>query len=125
MSEVQMRSGSLVLYKGRPACVRRVGKKLQIKLGGGETLQVRPKDVVLLHPGPVESVDDLGIPTGEVETAFLYDLYEGAQVGEGRKSLTYELAFRAADRTLTDPQVDEVVTRIKSSLGKLDVHLRT
>lgn len=61
----------------------------------------------------------------EVETAFLYDLYEGEQVGEGRKSLTYELAFRAADRTLTDPQVDEVVARIESSLEKLDVHLRT
>lgn len=61
----------------------------------------------------------------EVETAFLYDLYEGKQVGEGRKSLTYELAFRAADRTLTDPQVGEVVARIESRLAKLDVHLRT
>ena len=61
----------------------------------------------------------------EVEAALLYDLYEGEQIGEGRKSLTYEVAFRAADRTLTDSQVDEVVARIESRLGKLDVHLRT
>ncbi len=61
----------------------------------------------------------------EVETAFLYDLYDGDQVGEGRKSLTYELAFRAEDRTLTDPEVDQVVSRIESRLGKLDVRLRT
>jgi phenylalanyl-tRNA synthetase beta chain len=74
---------------------------------------------------PEAEVREAILAEPEVETAFLYDLYEGTQVGEGRKSLTYELAFRAADRTLTDPQVDEVVTRIKSSLGKLDVHLRT
>lgn len=61
----------------------------------------------------------------EVETALLYDLYEGEQVGEGRKSLTYELAFRAADRTLTDPEVDGIVARIESRLGALDVRLRT
>ena len=61
----------------------------------------------------------------EVESALLYDLYSGAQVGEGRKSLTYELAFRAADRTLTDPEVDRIVERIRARLGALDVHLRT
>jgi exoribonuclease-2 len=70
MSEPQIRSGSLVLYKGRPACIRRAGKRLQIELDGGETLQVRPKDVVLLHPGPIGSLDELGTRTGEVETAW-------------------------------------------------------
>ncbi len=74
---------------------------------------------------PEAEVHEAILADPEVETALLYDLYEGEQVGEGRKSLTYELAFRAADRTLTDPQVDEVVTRIESRLGKLDVHLRT
>lgn len=70
MSEPELCSGSLVLYKGRPACVRRAGKRLQIALEGGETLQVRPKDVVLLHPGPMESLGELGPCTGEVETAW-------------------------------------------------------
>ena len=74
---------------------------------------------------PEVEAHDAILAEPEVETAFLYDLYEGEQVGEGRKSLTYELAFRAADRTLTDPQVDEVIARIKSRLAKLDVHLRT
>ncbi len=70
MPEPQIRSGSLVLYKGRPARIRWAGKRLEIELGAGETLQVRPKDVVLLHPGPIESLDELGAPTGEVETAW-------------------------------------------------------
>ncbi len=61
----------------------------------------------------------------EIEMALLYDSYEGEQIAAGRKSLTYELAFRAADRTLTDPEVDAIVGRIETRLGKLDVRLRT
>jgi phenylalanyl-tRNA synthetase beta chain len=34
----------------------------------------------------------------------VFDLYRGAQVGEGRKSLAFALRFRAADRTLTDAE---------------------
>jgi exoribonuclease-2 len=59
-----------VLYKARPARVRRAGKKLEIELEGGETLSVRPKDVVLLHPGPLHGLDELRPQVGEVETAW-------------------------------------------------------
>jgi len=36
-----------------------------------------------------------------LESVRLFDLYTGAQVGDGRKSLAYKLTFRAPDRTLT------------------------
>jgi phenylalanyl-tRNA synthetase beta chain len=74
---------------------------------------------------PEAAVREVILAEAGVETVLLYDLYTGEQVGEGRKSLTYELAFRAGDRTLTDPEVDGIVSRIESLLGKLDVHLRT
>ena len=35
----------------------------------------------------------------------VFDVYRGAQVGEGRVSLALHLEFRAADRTLTDEEV--------------------
>ncbi|MEA2301232.1 MAG: phenylalanyl-tRNA synthetase beta chain, partial [Solirubrobacteraceae bacterium] len=35
----------------------------------------------------------------------VFDIYRGAQVGEGRTSLTLHLEFRADDRTLTDEEV--------------------
>jgi phenylalanyl-tRNA synthetase beta chain len=35
----------------------------------------------------------------------VFDVYRGAQVGEGRTSLTLHLEFRADDRTLTDEEV--------------------
>ena len=37
-----------------------------------------------------------------LESLTLFDLYEGAQVGAGKRSLAYRLTFRAADRTLSD-----------------------
>ncbi len=59
-----------------------------------------------------------------LESILLYDLYRGEQVGEGRKSLTYEVSLRAPDRTLTDDEVDDVIGRIEARLRELDVHLR-
>ncbi|MPZ25490.1 MAG: phenylalanine--tRNA ligase subunit beta [Micromonosporaceae bacterium] len=56
---------------------------------------------------------DAGTPAAQVRAALrdgagellesvrLFDVYAGAQLGEGRKSLAYTLTFRAGDRTLT------------------------
>jgi phenylalanyl-tRNA synthetase beta chain len=53
--------------------------------------------------------------------ARVFDLYRGAQVGEGRKSLALALAFRASDRTLTDEDVaplrDRIVEALREGLG--------
>jgi phenylalanyl-tRNA synthetase beta chain len=48
--------------------------------------------------------------------ARVFDLYHGEQVGEGRKSLALALAFRAADRTLTDEDVAPLRARIVAAL---------
>lgn len=42
-----------------------------------------------------------------VESARLFDIYRGDQIGPGKKSLAYALRFRAPDRTLTDAEVAE------------------
>ena len=39
-----------------------------------------------------------------LEDVSLFDVYTGPQIGEGRKSLTLALRFRAADRTLTEDE---------------------
>ena len=39
-----------------------------------------------------------------LEDVQLFDVYTGPQIGEGRKSLTLALRFRAADRTLTEDE---------------------
>ena len=48
----------------------------------------------------------------------LFDVYQGAQVGEGYKSMAYALKFRANDRTLTVPEVQKSLDAILSNLQK-------
>jgi len=55
----------------------------------------------------------------------LFDVYEGDKVEEGRRSLAWRLVFRAPDRTLTDPEVDEAVAGVVHRLeDDLDVRIR-
>jgi phenylalanyl-tRNA synthetase beta chain len=56
--------------------------------------------------------------------AEVFDLYEGEQVGEGRKSLALRLEFRAPDRTLTDDEVAGLREAIASRLGEIGGSLR-
>ncbi len=62
---------SLVLYKQQPARVRQVtNKKLTIATQDGSTVNVRQKDILLLHPGPLKNISSLGPVTGDIETAW-------------------------------------------------------
>ncbi|PKL93753.1 MAG: hypothetical protein CVV20_02025, partial [Gemmatimonadetes bacterium HGW-Gemmatimonadetes-1] len=52
--------------------------------------------------------------------------YRGAGLPERRRSVTVRLTFRAADRTLTDADVDRAVGRLCTSLEReLDITLRS
>jgi phenylalanyl-tRNA synthetase beta chain len=59
-----------------------------------------------------------------LRAADVFDLYEGAQLGEGKKSLALSLEFRAADRTLTDEEVDAARASIEAQLTKIGGGLR-
>lgn len=81
-------------------------------------------------------VMEKGILAGQIEEAIrkkggrlledvkLFDLYEGTQIKEGFKSMAYSVSFRAADRTLEDKEVGEIMDRILSELSKMGVELR-
>lgn len=63
---------SLVLYKGHAARVLGMCAKdrLEIELEAGTTQRVRPKDITLLHPGPLQRLSDLHPETGDIEEAW-------------------------------------------------------
>ena len=62
---------------------------------------------------------------GILEHLELFDVYRGEQVGEGRKSVAYNLVMRASDRTLTDEECDRAVKKTLESLEKIGVTLRS
>jgi phenylalanyl-tRNA synthetase beta chain len=59
-----------------------------------------------------------------LENYHLFDIYEGAQIKEGYKSMAYSISFRAKDRTLEDKDVTEVMDKILNGLRKLGIELR-
>ena len=75
MSDMQFPIDSLVLYKTRAAQVVSQGDKLEIRVQGGDSKKVRPKDLTLIHPGPLKSLSELSPRTGEVQEAL--ELLEG------------------------------------------------
>ena len=55
----------------------------------------------------------------------LFDIYRGTGVPEGKKSMAFSLELRADDRTLTDTDSEQVVTKVLKALAeKLDAALR-
>jgi phenylalanyl-tRNA synthetase beta chain len=49
--------------------------------------------------------------------ATLFDVYRGAQIGAGRKSLAYRLTYQAPDRTLTDAEAAKLRAKITKRLA--------
>lgn len=75
-NQAALRPDSLVLYKIRPARVLALGEKIEIELEGGQIKRVRPKDIRLLHPGPLHSLTELDAREGELAEA--WELLEGS-----------------------------------------------
>ncbi|MET9327496.1 phenylalanine--tRNA ligase subunit beta [Tsukamurella sp. NPDC003166] len=79
--------------------------------------------VVVDQAVPAEAVRSaLADGAGELlEAISLFDVFTGAQVGEGRKSMAFSLRFRAGDRTLTEDEAsaarDAAVARAADAVG--------
>ena len=60
-----------------------------------------------------------------LESLELFDIYEGTQVGEGKKSVAYKLVLRAKDRTLEEKDIAGVMNKVLNGLGQIGVELRS
>ena len=54
----------------------------------------------------------------------LFDIYEGAQIKTGFKSVAYSIVFRAKDKTLEDADVSAAMDRILKALEGMGIELR-
>jgi len=81
---------------------------------------------------------DASVPAGAVQRALeeaagdlldacvLFDVFEGAPLPEGTKSLAFAVDLRAEDRTLTDAEAEAVVAEIVARLDReFDARLRS
>ncbi len=86
------------------------------------------QDIAVTLPVSVSAADVLARVREKggrsLEAVEVFDVYTGAQVGEGRRSLALALSFRALDRTLTDEDITPVRGRIVAGLAELGGELR-
>ncbi len=86
------------------------------------TFPVAKEDVALVVDESVAAADVLNaLRAGagpDLESARLFDVYVGEQVGAGKKSLAYALRFRAPDRTLTEAEVRAAVDAAVATAGQ-------
>jgi exoribonuclease II len=93
MNPSMIPNGALVLYKQRPALVRQAREKFEVEQQDGAKVKVRSKDLILLHEGPLVSLNELDNPlSGDVLTAWelmagnVYPLSEVAELIYGEYS---------------------------------------
>ena len=79
---------------------------------------------------------DKEVPVGTIEKAIssgagrllekiqLFDVYQGAQIPEGKKSVAYSVWLRSADSTLSDKEIDDVNEKIIKKLEAVGAELR-
>lgn len=76
-------------------------------------------DKEILSDMPTELIYTTG--GDSIDSVRLFDVYEGEQVPEGKKSLAYTITYHSATETLTDKTVnalhDKVVKRLNRELG--------
>lgn len=59
-----------------------------------------------------------------LESCTLFDVYEGNQIADGYKSVAYSIAFRAADHTLEEKEITNVMDKIIKALEDIGIELR-
>ena len=60
-----------------------------------------------------------------LESYQLFDIYEGAQIEKGFKSMAYSLVFRAHDKTLGENEISAAMKKIINGLNGLGIELRS
>jgi phenylalanyl-tRNA synthetase beta chain len=59
-----------------------------------------------------------------LEDIKLFDIYEGAQIAEGHKSVAFSLVFRSKEKTLEDSDINPVMDKILKALTEKGISLR-
>ena len=87
------------------------------------------RDISMLVPNSVTAgdIEHILLQRGGklLENFRLFDIYEGAQVQQGYKSMAYALSFRAKDHTLKDDEINSVMKKILNGLNGLGCELRS
>ena len=55
----------------------------------------------------------------------MFDIFEGVQLGAGKKSVAFSLTLRSPERTLTDSEADSAVKKALAALEEIGAQIRS
>ena len=115
----------------------------EIFLGAIPDAKSKGKAKPLFSPSPYQAIErdfafvvDATLPAGDlvkavkqaerelIDTVSVFDVYEGKNVGEGKKSLALSVRIQPKTATLTDPEIEALAQKIVSAAVKLGATLR-
>ncbi|WP_295280336.1 phenylalanine--tRNA ligase subunit beta [Veillonella sp.] len=100
----------------------------QLRYQGISKFPGTARDLAIVAPKTVssEAISQVIYEKGGqyLERAFVFDVYEGAHIEEGHRSLAYNLSFRSNEGTLTDEDIQPAIDDILASLAELGCKLR-
>jgi phenylalanyl-tRNA synthetase beta chain len=79
---------------------------------------IRDIAIILDRSVKWEQVEKLVGGFNMVNSCQLFDVYEGKQVPEGKKSLAFRVVYQSPERTLTDEEAGKIHEEIVGRLGK-------
>lgn len=86
------------------------------------------RDISMVVPKQILAgeIEDVIIQRGGkiLESCQLFDIYEGAQIRHGFKSMAYSITFRAKDRTLEEGDITAAMKKIWNGLESLGIEIR-
>ena len=58
-------------------------------------------------------IDEIAHAAGKIcEDVRVFDVYRGAQLGEGKKSVAFSLTLRSADHTLVEDEINSAMKKV-------------
>jgi phenylalanyl-tRNA synthetase beta chain len=112
-------SGSLVVFEVDAAPLQRVELPTY---GEVPKFPAVSRDISVIVPEnvPIQAIlDDIAAHKPiQVESVKVFDLYRGAGVGNGKKSLAFRVLLQDTQKTMTDSEVDSAVAQLVDRLGR-------
>jgi phenylalanyl-tRNA synthetase beta chain len=128
LGEIHPRLAERFDLAGRVAGFELDGNVLASNLGGGGGFREIPRfppahrdlAFVVAVDTPAGAVRAALVDAGGelVDSAVLFDVFQGPPIPEGKKNLAFSVDFRAPDRTLTDHEAEQAVAAIAERLRR-------
>ena len=103
-----------------PSAPRQQGRRQHEACAGRAAAGDRPVDLLGclddVHAG--EGNAERGADRKLIAAVNVFDVFEGASLGEGKKSVAIEVVFQPTDKTLTDEDFEALTARIVGNVAK-------